>query len=247
VDELIDAADDINPDLYVFTLKNSTPDPNYGIALQYDPLLADVNGHFWMSPVNAKILTKKICANLTDYAPANQTSFESNRDTYLGELDQLLWRIGNFSKWFYNGTRVIVMHPAFFYLFNLLGINRTAVVEKTEGVEPSAADIAVIISYMRENDVGIVVTNPQHDDESAIEIARDTGAKLAYLTPLLGVYDLQSYIDMIDYDMFALSPAALRDPPTDPIEALMWLWITIGAVAAGAFIAALIWRYRGVS
>jgi ABC-type Zn uptake system ZnuABC Zn-binding protein ZnuA len=244
VDALIDAANDINPDLYVFTLKNSTPDPNYGIALKYDPLISDINGHFWMSPVNAKLLVMKICANLTDYDPTNQSVFESNRDTYLNELDELLWRIGNFSAWYYKDLPVVVMHPAFIYLFDLLEINRTAVVEKTEGIEPSAAEIAAIIDLMTFNNINIVVTNPQHNDEHAIEIARQTGSKLAYLTPLLGVYSLESYIDMIDYDLCALK--ILRDPPPDQIAGLLWLWITLAAATAAAVVILLIWRYRGI-
>ena len=52
---------------------------------------------------------------------------------------------------------------------------------------------------------------------------------------------------MIDYDLFALSPAALRDPPEELFESMLWLWITLGAVAVAAVIAALIWRDRGIS
>lgn len=247
VDALIDAAKDINPSLYVFTLKNATSDPDFGISMKYDPLINDLNGHFWMSPEYAKILVKKICANFTDYTPANQTAFENNRDSYLMELDQLLWRIGNFSAWYYKDMKVVIMHPAFFYLFDLLKINRTAVVEKIQGVEPSAADIANIIDLMNSNHIKIIVANPQHDDEAVIQIARSTGSKIAYLTPLLGVYGLTSYIDMIDYDLFALSPAALRDPPVDPFSSMLWLWILLGAIALIAVIILLIWRYRGIS
>ena len=68
-------------------------------------------------------------------------------------------------------------------------------------------------------------------------------SKLAYLTPLLGVYSLESYIDMIDYDLCALK--ILRDPP-DQIAGLLWLWITLAAATAAAVVILLIWRYRGI-
>ncbi|MHA1359907.1 MAG: metal ABC transporter substrate-binding protein [Candidatus Helarchaeota archaeon] len=245
VDDLIDAAKTVNPSLYVFTLKNSTPDPNYGITLKYDPLIDDMNGHFWMSPENAKLLVKKICANFTDYNPTNQSTFESNRDIYLNKLDQLLWRIGNFSAWYYDTMKVVVMHPAFFYLFDLLGINRTAAIEKAEGIEPSAADIAAIIDLMNINDVNLIVTDPQHSDEQVIEIARQTGSEIAYLTPLLGVYGLETYIDMIDYDLCALHVP--KSPPEEPFKAFQWLWVILGGLFAVLVITSLIWRYRGVS
>ncbi|MBD3230351.1 MAG: hypothetical protein GF329_19385 [Candidatus Lokiarchaeota archaeon] len=244
VDDLITSANESSGGkLKVFTLKNSTNDKNFGIKMKYDPLIESINGHFWMSPLNAIKLVKKICNRLSQYYPEHEEEFNNSRDDYLYELDQLMLRINTTYTYFYNETKIIVNHPSFLYLFDLLGIQRIGVIESQQGVEPSAQDIANLVNLIESEDIEIVVTNPQHSDDHVIQIARESEIKISYLTPLLGVYNLETYIDMIDYNCIALYNPI--DPPTDPFMNSTMIFLIIFVITIAAAIAVLLYiRFR---
>ncbi|MHA1651215.1 MAG: metal ABC transporter solute-binding protein, Zn/Mn family, partial [Candidatus Helarchaeota archaeon] len=134
---------------------------------------------------------------------------------------------------------------AYMYLFNLLCNQRVGVIEEHEGGEPSAQHITNIITNMTAYNCKLIVTDPQHSDDHVISIAREiSGCKISYLTPLLYPdYGIDSYIEMIDYDLWAL------EFPIDPPITSNWvLWVIIGGSIGivGIVIALLYWRYRTI-
>ena len=113
------------------------------------------------------------------------------------------------------------------YFFDLLGINRIWAVEEQEGSEPSALHVAEITEAIK--DVGgenvLLINQPQLDVEDMEGIAEATNSNIAYLTPLLGVEvetsqqstygDLiDSYIEMIDYNLYKLVNPVLYNTTT---------------------------------
>ncbi len=171
--------------------------------MEIDPITGDPNPHLWMSPVIAKTFVQNITAEVILLDFENQAQYESSRDDYLSELDDLITVINNENQ--FEGLKVVVHHPSFMYLLDLLEIERVGVIEEHEGSEPSAQHIGEIIDTMNAENVSIIITQPQIEEKMIIQIARDTGAKLAKLTPLLGVNDISTYLDMIEYNLLALS------------------------------------------
>ncbi|NPD87492.1 MAG: zinc ABC transporter substrate-binding protein [Asgard group archaeon] len=168
-----------------------------------DPVTSDPNPHLWMSPIITKTFVQKITNEVILLDFEHQAEYESNRDDYLSELDDLITMIDNENQ--FEGLKVVVHHPSFMYLLDLLGIERVGVIEEHEGSEPSAQHIGEIIDTMIAENVSIIITQPQIEEKMIIQIARDTNAKLAKLTPLLGINDISTYIDMIEYNLLALS------------------------------------------
>ncbi|MFX1571529.1 MAG: metal ABC transporter substrate-binding protein [Promethearchaeota archaeon] len=194
--------------------------------LKIDPLLGFVNPHVWMNPNNMKNFTLEVNRTLWMQEPllSNKFIFSNNTLKYLTVLDNLLVLIQK-AKSTFNGMKVVVNHPAYFYLFqvNLLNLTRLATIEKGEDKEPSAIEIADIIKIMREEGCHLVVTDPQHRTDNVYEIARETQSKIALLTPLLNVevtwnekkIIISNYTQLIQYDIWALSnpihPPSLSD------------------------------------
>ncbi len=180
--------------------------------METDPLTGDKNPHLWMDPNYVKNFVHNITTEVVLLDIAHQAEYETNRDSYLVELDNLLLDIQEAP---YNqtiGLRVVVHHPSFLYLLNLLGIERMGVIEEHEGSEPSAQHIEEIVNTMITENVSIIVTQPQIEERLIFQIARDTNAKLAKLTPLLGINNVFTYIDMIEYDLLALlSPEEVEE------------------------------------
>jgi ABC-type Zn uptake system ZnuABC Zn-binding protein ZnuA len=151
--------------------------------MEIDSVTGDPNPHLWMSPVITKTFVQNITNEVILLDFEHQAQYELNRDDYLSELDDLITMIDNENQ--FEGLKVVVHHPSFMYLLDLLGIERVGVIDA--------------------ENVSIIITQPQIEEKMIIQIARDTGAKLAKLTPLLGINDINTYIDMIEYNLLALS------------------------------------------
>ena len=168
--------------------------------------------------------------------PTNQAQYELNRDTYLSKLDDLIVELQTTYYNIFNGLKVIIHHPAFIYLFNIIGVIRAGVIEEVEGSEPSAQHIQEITEIMKVENISIIVTQPQIDEKQIIQLARDTNSKLAKLTPLLGIEGAETYIDMIYYDL-----NALQNPEAVPPSNLTTIIIIVGASVLGAVIIGLVY------
>ncbi len=183
---------------------------NLTTMAKVDPLLGEINGHIWMDPNNAKQMVKNIAIGLVKIAGLDNATITANMQEYLQKLDQLLAEIQN-AKQKWEGTKVVVDHPAFFYLFDLLGIKRIAAIETKEGSEPSAQDIAKIVNLMKQENCKLIIETYQQAKSTTVdEIAKETGAKIAQLTALLGIKGAETYIDMIKFDLYQL------DHPIEP-------------------------------
>ncbi len=230
----IDAVLMANPFVPVLTLVNSS-------MMRFDPLIDANNPHVWLDPNIAKIFVGSIYDEIISLDPSNSATYMSNRDDYFGELDNLLADISIAATEF-SGLPVVVHHPAFMYLFDLLGIERVATIEEHEGEEPSAEHIAEVVRSIVAENVSIIINQPQLEEEEIIEIARDTGILIAELTPLLGIIDENGYVvsngSLIDsyIDMILFNLEALRNPHAPAAANRNWYWWTLVGFGIASFV-----------
>ena len=213
--------------------------------LKPDPLINnELNPHVWMDPHNIKWFSLKINETLCIKDPSNLAIYSNNTKGYLDQLNSLLYNITTSQ---FEGTKVVINHPAFYYLFMLINVSRLAVIQKGEDKEPSAQDIANVINIMKEHNCHLIITDPQHVTENVYEIARETKSKIAILTPLLNVIvnwnnekiEIKSYIQMINYDLWALA-----NPIAPPSVFQSWLIFLIVAIVVFSLIGVLTYIRR---
>ncbi len=219
--------------------------------LKIDPLLLAEGGaynpHVWMDPNNIKNFTYKANDTLCSLESTQEDVFSNNTKAYINVLDNLLIQINN-SKQELQGLKVVVSHPAFFYLFTLLDMDRVALIEPGEDKEPSAADIANVIDTMEQSGCKLIVYDPQHKSDSAYEIARTTGSELSLLTPLLGVEvawngmikAISTYQEMIEYDLWSLAHPV--EPPS--LANYIWIYLIFGLSIASIIGVMVYFRYH---
>ncbi|QEE15052.2 metal ABC transporter substrate-binding protein [Promethearchaeum syntrophicum] len=173
-----------------------------------DPLLDnEINPHIWMNPNVVKKMVNKATFSLIELDPVHSTEFSANNITFQEKLTNLLIDIESNKTAYFDGLKVVVSHPAYYYLFDLLGIERLATIEDHSGGEPGQSTIVEIINLMKEENCTLIVTSPQHSDEDALEIARSAGAKITELSAIPGIYEnfqVVDYISMIEHCMIAL-------------------------------------------
>ncbi len=221
VENILDAF----PSLNVLTLASEE-------MMEIDPVSGYLNAHVWMSPIIAKNFVSNITDSIIQLDIANREQYETNRDNYLSDLDELIFDIEDYYFNKTNGLKVVVQHPSFFYLLNLLGVERVGIIEEHEGSEPSAQHIQEIINIMIEQNVSTIITQPQIEEQLVIQIARDTNSKIAILTPMLLDDEDANYIQMIIDDINALlSP--------EDIEDNQWIVASL-AIGGGFFVGSIL-------
>jgi len=225
-----------NPDLEekIIPLGNLTEDG------YEDPLLDNTfNPHIWMNPNVVKKMANKATSSLIELDPNRATEFSVNNITYQEKLTNLLINIESNKTTYFDGLKVVVSHPAFYYLYDLLGIERLATIEDHSGGEPGQSTILEIINLMKKENCTIIVTSPQHSDKDALEIARATGAKFAEMSAIPGIFEkfqVIDYISMIEYCMIALrNPVDVE--PEDSIRGFFsWSLISFIGLCSTALI-----------
>lgn len=180
----------------------------------YDPYIGkgELNPHLWMWPafVNST-LVQRIYNALVEYDPSNQQTFTTNLAHYRVELRGLIERVqGNATL--LKGTEVVEYHAAYFYLLREMNVTRLGAVEQIEDQEPSAVHFTNISTVLKEAVASgrqvTIVQSMNIPADTSWQIARDTGANISYVAALIGNYqsvNFTSYIQMIDYDLVALT------------------------------------------
>ncbi|MHA1795672.1 MAG: metal ABC transporter substrate-binding protein [Promethearchaeota archaeon] len=216
-----------NPDLLVITAMNES-------MAQTDPLLGMSNPHGWMSPIIAKQMVKNIYLGLnSSISEDSQILLKKYYTTYINQLDTLITYLQN-QKSHFSGLKVVVHHPSFMYLFDLLGIERIAVIEEQHDVEPSPQHIQEIKSLMETNNCTTIVSQANLDEDAVVQLARDMNANIIWGIPLLGMESkngtrISSYINMIHYNIWALDHPEPPTPKENSIPGFLLMQSIAGA------------------
>lgn len=135
--------------------------------------------HAWQSIANAKIYVANIRDGLVKADPAGQSAYESNANTYLAKLDALEQEVkAAIAKIPANHRKIITTHDAFGYFGAAYGMEFISPEGVSTDSEPSAKDLAKIISQIRKQKIPAVFMENITDPRLMQQIAKETGAKV---------------------------------------------------------------------
>jgi manganese/iron transport system substrate-binding protein len=159
-----------------------------------------INPHLWLDVANTRLYVQRLTATLSANDEPGSQTYEANGAAYdsnLAELDEWIGQeIGALPA---ENRRVISFHDAFPYFARAYGIEIVGVVVESPGQEPSAAEIAQLITAIREANARAVLSEVQFGDRLAQVIADETDITVIH----------ELYTD------------SLGDPPLDTYEAAM--------------------------
>ncbi len=172
----------------------------------------DADPHAWQSVVNARLYAGNIRDALIAVAPADADAFKANAEAYLAKLDALDREIREaVAKVPETRRRVISTHDAFGYFADAYGIKFIAPLGVSTDSEPSARDIAAIITQVKSTKIPAVFLENISDPRLIQRIAAETGARVGgtlYSDSLTGEKgDAPTYIDMVRHNIKALTSA----------------------------------------
>lgn len=157
------------------------------------------NSHAFLSLKNAKIQINTISEKLIEIDPANKSVYEKNSQNYIKALDALDKEYeAAFQK--YKGNSIASFHETFSYLAKDYNLNMVSVIEKEPEKQPSASELKETISALIENDVKIILTEPQYSSKTPELVAKETNASICELDSITAgeINEGQNYNDFID-------------------------------------------------
>jgi zinc/manganese transport system substrate-binding protein len=168
--------------------------------------------HAWQSVVNAKIYVANIRDALIAADPGDAQAFRANADRYLAKLDQLDRDVRKAMAEIPPARRkVISTHGAFGYFAAAYGMEFIAPLGVSTDSEPSARDLADIITQIKAAKIPAVFVENISDPRLIQRISAETGAGIGgmlysdSLTDEKG--DAPTYIDMVRHNIKALNHA----------------------------------------
>jgi zinc/manganese transport system substrate-binding protein len=168
--------------------------------------------HAWQSVGNAKVYVANIRDALSAADPAGAEQFRGNAETYLAKLDALDREVRSAVVAIPADRRkVISTHSAFGYFAASYGIAFVAPLGVSTESEPSARDIAKIITQIRQSKIPAVFLENVTDPRLIQRISAETGARVGgtlYSDSLTGEKgDAPTYIEMVRHNIKALTRA----------------------------------------
>ncbi|MHB8125679.1 MAG: metal ABC transporter substrate-binding protein [Desulfitobacteriaceae bacterium] len=165
------------------------------------------NPHLWVSISNAIIQVKNIGDQLSSLDPNNAAKYQANTSIYVKKLEverdkmhQALDGIKN--------RDIVTFHEAFPYFAKEFNLNIVGVIEREPDSEPSSQELKETIEKVKSLNVKALFTEPQYSTKAANTIAKETGAKVYTLDPVVtGPMDADAYINIMDSNLKSLQEA----------------------------------------
>ena len=157
-------------------------DASKGIELLKDD--DEENPHVWLSVTDAILQVKNIAEQLKAADPKHADAYEKNAAAYIKKLEALKAEMHAELDTVPNKD-IVTFHEAFPYFAKEFGLNIISVVEREPGTEPTPAELQETIEQVKKLPVKVLFTEPQYSPSAAETIARETGAKIYTLDPVV--------------------------------------------------------------
>lgn len=181
-----------NKNLMIFDLSDGVDFIETGIIKHGDHHHGSIDPHIWMSPQMVKVISKNIYTALSNLYPQNKADYHKNFKLFIDEVTELDKKI-KLSLDSLKNRKFLIFHPALTYFADEYKLEQIPL--QLEGKDPSAAHFRKIITYARENDIGLVFIQEQFDAENAKVLAQEIDGKVIQINPL--GYDWKNQIKHI--------------------------------------------------
>ncbi|MCC7372233.1 MAG: zinc ABC transporter substrate-binding protein [Chloroflexi bacterium] len=163
---------------------------------------AEGNPHLWLDPMYAIAYVETIRDTLSEVDPAGADTYRANATAYIGEIAALdAWAKGEIAKLPAERRKLVTFHDAFPYFAAHYDLELIGVVVKSPGREPSAQEVAALVTEIRSHNIPTVFAEPQFNARILELAARDAGVEVKRLYSDAFDSQVKTYLDLLRFNV----------------------------------------------
>lgn len=159
------------------------------------------NPHYWLDPVNGKVIARNIANGLERVDPSNKAFYEANLQAFCTRIDAKMkeWQLKMTP---YKGSKIIAYHNEWVYFETRFGLRIVDFMEPKPGIPPSPSQMVKVINEIKANSIRVIISSPYFTTSSSDVVTKQTGAKELTLATSVGAFDtIKNYFDLFDYNI----------------------------------------------
>ncbi len=167
------------------------------------------NPHYWLDPMNGKVIARNIANGLERVDPSNKSFYEANLQAFFTKIDTKMkeWQTKMAP---YRGSKIIAYHNEWVYFETRFGLKVVDFMEPKPGIPPTPSQLVKVIKEIKANNIKVIISSPYFTTSSSDVVAKQTGVKELTLATSVGGFDaIKNYFDLFDYNINQIT-AALR-------------------------------------
>lgn len=166
----------------------------------------ELDPHYWLSTINAKIMAKNVADKLIELDPLNSELYQDNLAAYQKQLDQTHEDIESILEDL-PARELIVFHESWNYFADEFNLKVVGVFAQSPGKEPIPSALASLHDMAREYALVAVFSEPQLSPKTIRPFVEDLGLQLLVLDPLGGIGERDSLISILKYNAQTIKQA----------------------------------------
>jgi ABC-type Zn uptake system ZnuABC Zn-binding protein ZnuA len=159
------------------------------------------NPHYWLDPLNGKVIARNIANGLERVDPQNKSFYETNLHQFFDQIDTKLkeWEAKMLP---FKGTKIIAYHNEWVYFEKRFGLEIVDFMEPKPGIPPSPSQLVKVIKEVQANHIKVIISSPYFTTSSSDVVAKQTGVKELTIATSVGAFPpIKTYFDLFDYDI----------------------------------------------
>ena len=159
------------------------------------------NPHYWLDPLNGKVIARNIANGLERIDPSNKSFYEANFRTFFVKIDLKL------KEWDakmapFKGSKIVAYHNEWVYFERRFGLQIVDFMEPKPGIPPSPSQLVKVIREVTANKIKVIISSPYFTTSPSDVVAKQTGVKVLILATSVGAFsNIKNYFDLFDYDI----------------------------------------------
>jgi len=165
------------------------------------------NPHYWLDPMNGKVIARNIASGLERVDPSNKSTYEANLQTFFKRIDDKMKEWSSKMSSF-KGSKIIAYHNEWVYFETRFGLNIVDFMEPKPGIPPSPSQLVKVIKEIKANNIKVVISSPYFTTSSSDVVAKQTGVQVLTLATSVQAFDsIKDYFDLFDFNIKQLTAA----------------------------------------
>lgn len=165
------------------------------------------NPHYWLDPLNGKVIARNIANGLERVDPSNKAIYEANLQTFYKNIDAKMkeWQAKMAP---FKGSKIIAYHNEWVYFEKRFGLQIVDFMEPKPGIPPTPSQLVKVINEVKSNNIKVIISSPYFTTSSSDVVAKQTGVKVLTMATSTGAFpSVKNYFDVFDYDINQLTAA----------------------------------------